>query len=1449
MLDKIINFSIRNKFIVGLFVLGLIILGTYSVMNLPMDTQPDITNNQVQIITTSPTLATQEVEQFITYPIELAVKPIPNIKELRSISRFGLSVITVVFTEDTDIYWARAQISERLKTAQENIPDGVGTPDLAPVSTGLGEIYQYVVYPKEGYEEKYNSMELRTIQDWIIKPQLIGVKGVAEVNTLGGQLKQYEIAVKPDLLKSMDTSILEIFNALEANNENTGGAYIDKKPYAYFIRSVGMVKNIEDIQRIVVKTNNGIPVLIRDVADVRIGSSIRYGAVTKDGQGEDVSGMVMMLKNSNTQEVVKAVKQRMAQIEKTLPEGVTVKPFIDRTKLIDKTVSTIQTNLIEGALIVIFVLVLLLGNWRAGLIVASVIPLALLFAISMMKIFGVSGNLMSLGAIDFGLIVDGAVIIVEAIVHRLHAGKNRVLTQEQMNNEVFSASSKIRTSASFGEIIILIVYLPILALTGIEGKMFGPMAMTVSFAILGAFILSLTYVPMASALFLSKKAGKEKPNFSDKIIDKLYSWYKPLLEGAFRMKRIVLLIAFGLFAFAIFVFGRMGGEFIPTLDEGDLATNLIISSGSSLSQQIETTTRAEQILKERFPEVKMIISKIGSAEIPTDPMPMEAADMIIILKEKKEWTSAKTKEELIAKMEEALEEIPGIGTEFSQPIQMRFNELMTGVRSDVAIKVFGEDLDRLASIGDEINGLITTVPGVASTKLERVTGLPQISIKYDQDKLALYGLKVSDISQVVRAGFAGEKAGSVYEGEKRFDLVIRLNQGDRQDIEDIKNVFIPLPNGVQIPLGQIANIDYEDGPQQISREDGKRRIVLGFNVRERDVKSVVTDIQALLDKKLNMPDGYFITYGGQFENLVDATNRLMVAVPVALALIFVLLYFTFKSTKQSLMIFTAIPLSAIGGVSALWLRDMPFSISAGVGFIALFGVAVLNGIVLIGQFNQLKKEGMNLYERIIEGTKIRLRPVLLTAMVASLGFLPMALSTSAGAEVQKPLATVVIGGLISATILTLIVLPIIYYYEERGLGLGKRNKAIVASTLLLLVGVGVQAQEVRKLTLEDALRLSVENNKGIKAAELNTKAQKQMTSTYFDLAKTDVTTGFGYLDSKDNTDISIAVSQSFSPFTYGKKKKVLNKGYETAVLQQDRTVIITDYAVKQAWENLVYALSKEVLLTEQANLLKDFSKSAKLRYDTGESTLMESNVASAKEQELRVLITQNKTVINNETSKLKALLNLEEDFVPINPKIVYDKHDVDSNFDLTLNNTIQLAEKEIETIEANRNLQKAMLLPDFSIGYNIKSSSGTITGKDGIPTTYGKDLRIPSYTIGISIPIFFGSQSAKIKAMKYETQQATVQKEYFFKQLEENVQQQFDIIKAQEKVIDYYQENALKNAALIKDHAQKSYNNGDISYVEYIQSVETALTIQMNYLDAILQYNLSHNTLHYLVNQ
>lgn len=1445
MLDKIIHFSIRNKFIIGLFVLALIGVGTYSVIHLPMDTQPDITNNQVQIITSSPTLATQEVEQFITYPIEQAVKPIANITELRSISRFGLSVVTVVFTEDTDIYWARTQISEKLKEAEENIPAGVGTPELAPVSTGLGEIYQYVVYPLEGYEDQYSSMDLRTIQDWIIKPQLNGVKGVAEVNTLGGHLKQYEIAVQPDRLKSMNTTIVEIFDALEKNNENTGGAYIDKKPYAYFIRSVGMIQSLEDIERIVVKNNNGTPILIRDVADVRIGSSIRYGAVTKDGKGEDVGGMVMMLKDGNTQEVVRDVKERMEQIKKSLPEGVAIEPFIDRTKLIDQTVSTIKTNLIEGALIVVFVLVLLLGNWRAGIIVASVIPLALLFAISMMRLFGVSGNLMSLGAIDFGLIVDGAVIIVESIVHRLHNVKKKRLSQVEMDTEVCGAASKIRTSASFGEIIILIVYLPILALSGIEGKMFGPMAQTVSFAILGAFILSLTYVPMASALFLSKNAGKTKKNFSDKLIDKLYSWYKPMLEKAFKAKRVVLAVSFSLFVGALLLFGKLGGEFIPTLDEGDLATHVIISSGSSLSQEIETTTLAEQILMERFPEVTMVISKIGSAEIPTDPMPMEAADLIVILKDKKEWTSAKTKPELIELMEEALNDIPGVTTEFSQPIEMRFNELMTGVRSDVAIKVFGEDLDRLASIGEEISGMIDDIPGVSTPTLERVAGLPQISIRYDKEKLALYGLNIGEISQVVRASFAGEKAGVVYEGEKRFDLVVRLDEGHRKDIDNLKNIFIALPNGGQIPLEQIATVSYEDGPMQISREDGKRRIVLGFNVKDRDVKSVVTDIQKRLDDKLSMPEGYYVTYGGQFENLIEATNRLAIAVPIALLLIFVLLYFTFKSVKQSLMIFTAIPLSAIGGVAALWLRDMPFSISAGVGFIALFGVAVLNGIVLIGQFNNLKAEGMGLYERIIEGTKVRLRPVLLTASVASLGFLPMALSTSAGAEVQKPLATVVIGGLITATILTLIVLPILYYYEEKGFSFKKNKKGVVAA-LLVLCSLGVNAQEKTVLSLNEALELAKAQNMGIQAADLGIRSEERFSKTAFDLPKTEVSTAFGHLNGRDRKDVSLSVSQSFSPFSYGKKKQVLNKNLDAARINKEGMELEVEFAVRQAWENMLYAISKEVLLTEQATLLKGFSKSAELRYTTGETTLMESNVAKAKEQELNVLITQNKSNLENEKERIKTLLNLEGDFMPSEMELLYDKHDALSDYDLNENIRLKMMENTIEKIDATRKLEKAAFLPDVTLGYTAESESGWDAGA---MKNYGKELGLSSYSVGISIPIFFGSQSAKVKGLKYQVEQAKAEQAYLQKQVAEQVKQQLEIINAQEKLIDYYVEQALQNALTIKDHATKSYNNGDISYIEYIQSVETALTIQMNYLDAVLEYNLTHNNLHYLVNQ
>ncbi|MFV8346972.1 efflux RND transporter permease subunit [Flavobacterium sp. ZB4P13] len=1062
MLDKIIQFSIKNKFIILLFTLVLIAWGSYSLKNLPLDALPDVTNNQVQIITTAPTLASQEVEQLITYPLEQAVKTIPKVIELCSISRFGLSVVTVVFKDEVDIYWAREQIFQRLKQAEENIPKYAGSPELAPITTGLGEIYQYDVYAKKGYEDKYDAVQLRTIQDWIIIPQLQGIEGIAEVSTWGGKLKQYEIAVNPNTLNSLGVTITEIFDALEKNNQNTGGAYIEKDQYAYFIRGVGMATGIRDLENVVVKNRNGSPVLVRDVATVNEGISLRYGAATKDGKGEIVCGLALMLKGENSSAVVDRINEKMIQINKTLPEGVVAEAFIDRGKLVNSAIGTVTKNLLEGALIVIFVLILFLGNLRAGLIVASVIPLAMLFAVILMNYFGVSGNLMSLGAIDFGIIVDGAVIIVEATMHHLYKKKNndkleisngqlaignegklpiaseRTLpivnskySQKQMDSEVYKSASKIRNSAAFGEIIILIVYLPILALVGTEGKMFKPMAMTVGFAVIGAFILSLTYVPMMSAMFLSKNTEHE-PNFSDKMMAWFEKIYAPFLDKALQFKKAVLAIALGLFVLAIVIFQNMGGEFIPTIEEGDLAINATIMTGSSLSQMVKTTTEYEKILKAKFPEIKTIVTKIGSGEIPTDPMPIESGDLIIVLKDKSEWTSADNWEDLANLMKSAMEAIPGATIEISQPIQMRFNELMTGSRSDIAIKIFGDDLEVLDTKATELISKVNSIEGIGDLKADKVTGLPQITVKYDYSKIALYGLNISDINQIIRSSFAGETAGKIYEESKRFDIVVRMDAANRTDITDVSNLFIPLPNGQQVPLSQVATIDYEQGPVQVSREDGKRRITIGLNVRGRDIKSVVEEIQQKLDTDFKLPAGYYVTYGGQFENLIEATKRLSVALPIALGLILVLLFFTFNSFKQAGLIFTAIPLSAIGGVFALWLRGMPFSISAGIGFIALFGIAVLNGIVLISYFNQLKAEGItDPLQRVLIGTKVRLRPVLMTAAVASLGFLPMALSTSGGAEVQKPLATVVIGGLFSATLLTLIVLPILYLLFEK----------------------------------------------------------------------------------------------------------------------------------------------------------------------------------------------------------------------------------------------------------------------------------------------------------------------------------------------------------------------------------------------------------------------------------
>ncbi len=1036
MLNNIIGFAIKNKLIVGLFIIGLIGYGIFQFTKLPIDAVPDITDNQVQVITIAPSFGATDIERLVTFPIEQANNNIAGLKEIRSFSRFGLSLVTIVFDDATDVYWARQQVAERLQQVQNEIPKGIGTPELGPITTGLGEIYQYVVRQKKGYENKYNETDLRTIQDWIVRRQLLGVKGVAEVSSFGGKLKQYSIEIDPNKLLSYNITINDVFQALENNNQNTGGAYIEKGATVLYIRSEGLVGSIDDINSISIKpTASGNPLFIRDVADVKIGSATRYGAMTYNDKGEVAGAVVMMLKGANSSDVIKNVKERIEQIQKTLPEGIIVEPFLDRTKMVNNAIGTVEKNLLEGALIVVFVLVLFLGNFRAGLLVASVIPLAMLFAVIMMNLFGVSGNLMSLGALDFGLIVDGAVIIVEAVMHLLANNekyKNHAkLTQHEMDASVKLSASKMMNSAVFGQIIILVVYLPIFTLQGIEGKMFKPMAQTVAFALLGAFILSLTYIPMMSALFLSKKT-KHKRNISDKLMDWVGNGYQKTLKKVIEFPKTVIASTLSLFVIAVIILNFMGGEFIPTLEEGDFAVDTRVLTGSSLTTTIENTQKAAHILKSQFPEVEKVVTKIGSGEVPTDPMPMDASDMMVILKDKKEWTSAKTFNELSEKMGKALQDVPGITTGFQFPVQMRFNELMTGARQDVVCKIFGENLDTLALYAHKLGQIVGTVEGTKNLYVEAVSGMPQIIIDYNRNAIAQFHLNIADINRIVNTALAGQSSGMVFEGEKRFELVVRLSGALKRDIKDIQNLLIPTPLGTQIPLSQLADVQIKDGPNQIQREDAKRRIVVGFNVRDRDVQSIVNELQEKVDKQLKFPTGYYVTYGGAFENLNAAKKRLMIAVPVSLLLIFLLLYFAFGSIKQSLLIYSAIPLSAIGGIFFLALRGMPFSISAGIGFIALFGVAVLNGIVLIAEFNRLKKDGeIDLKQIVLRGTKIRLRPVLMTAFVASLGFLPMALSNGSGAEVQRPLATVVIGGLMIATFLTLFVLPILYILFEK----------------------------------------------------------------------------------------------------------------------------------------------------------------------------------------------------------------------------------------------------------------------------------------------------------------------------------------------------------------------------------------------------------------------------------
>ncbi|WP_353185282.1 CusA/CzcA family heavy metal efflux RND transporter [Parapedobacter lycopersici] len=1457
MLDRIIQFSIRNKLIIGLFTLGLIIWGSISLTRLPIDAVPDITNNQVQIITSSPSLAAQEVERLITFPIETNMATIPDIEEIRSFSRFGLSVVTIVFKEQTDIYWARQQIAERLSQAAKEIPPGSGDPYLAPISTGLGEIYQYTLQADPGYEDRFSLMELRTIQDWIVRRRLLGTPGVADVSSFGGYLKQYEVAIDPDRLRAMNVTLSELFGALEKNNQNTGGAYIEKQPNAYFIRSSGLINDLKDIEKIVVRVNpNGMPVLVQDVATVQLGHATRYGAITRNGAGEAVGAVVMMLKDENGAQVIKRVKARIAQIEEALPEGVSIKPFIDRTTLVDKAIGTVSKNLIEGALIVIFILVLFLGNVRAGLVVASVIPLAMLFAISMMNIFGVSGNLMSLGAIDFGLIVDGAVIIVESVVHRIAGSKLRYagvarLNQQQMDEEVYNASSKIRTSAAFGEIIILIVYLPLLTLVGVEGKMFRPMAMTVSFAILGAFILSLTYVPMMSALFLDKRT-EHRHNFSDRMMEFFQRHYQPVIAWALKSRKSVLLVAVTLFAFSLFVFSRMGAEFIPTLDEGDFAIGTMVMTGSSLTESVETSNKAAKILMDEFPEVVEVVGKTGSGEIPTDPMPIEATDMIVVLKDRKEWTSARTREELAAKMNDALSVLPGARFSFQQPIQMRFNELMTGSKQDVVLKIYGDDLDELSRQADRVGALVNTVAGAADLYVEKVTGLPQIVVELDRDAIARYGLDVETINNVINTAFAGQPAGLVYEGERRFDLVVRLASDYRKDITDVKSLYISTPTGQQVPITQVADIRLVPGPVQIQRDDTKRRITIAFNVRGRDVESIVDEIREKVAQSISLPSGYYMTYGGQFENLIEARQRLAVAVPLALGLIFALLYFTFHSVKQSALIFMAIPMSAIGGVFALYLRDMPFSISAGVGFIALFGVAVLNGIVLLAEFNRLKASGVaDLDERVHRGTQTRLRPVLMTALVASLGFLPMALSTSAGAEVQRPLATVVIGGLFTATLLTLIVLPVLYTYFENGFK--KRNGA--AGAVILFLGMlmlpaanGARAQEVpQQYTLERAIEETLQNHPALRADTYRIASGRALKRTAFDPDKMDVEMQYGKYNSFEN-DLSFTLSQRFSfPTVYTAQAKLLAE--QLTGLELERAVTANELTanVKAVWYQLAYLDEVRRLLLRQDTIYSAFARAADIRFRTGETNRLEQVTAETQLMEVRNLLMQNRADYRNWYRQLQVLVNTSDTLVLNIGRL--EARPLTLQLDtaaLSRNPGLAQSRQQIAVAGQRQRVEKSLLLPDLMVGYLNQSLIGSplVNG-----STAAMGNRFSAVQAGISIPLFFGAQTARTRAAAEVRLAAEADYAAAENALQATYSRQLQEYRKLTDTRAYYERRALPQAEAILENADKGFREGAIGYVEYVQGVQRAIDIKSGYLDALNQYNQAVINLEFIFGQ
>ena len=1427
MFKAIVHFSIQKKLFVGLTTLFLLLGGIYAMMTLPIDAVPDITNNQVQIVTVSPTLAPQEVEQLITMPIEIAMSNIMNVEEIRSVSRFGLSLVTVVFKESVPTLDARQLINEQIQTVAGEIPTELGTPELMPITTGLGEIYQYVLSVEPGYEEKYDAMELRTIQDWIVKRQLSGIPGIVEINSFGGYLKQYEVAVDPDALYSLNITIGEVFEALNRNNQNTGGSYIEKINKAYYIRSEGMIGKIKDIERIVITNRGGIPIHISDVGSVRFGSAKRFGAMTKDGEGECVGGIAMMLKGANANVVTKELEARVERVQKMLPEGVRVEPYLNRSELVDRNISTVIRNLIEGALIVFIVLIIFLGNVRAGLIVASVIPLAMLFAFILMRVFGVSANLMSLGAIDFGIVVDGSIVILEGILAHIYSRRlmGRTLSAEEMDREVEAGAGHVARSATFAVLIILIVFFPLLTLTGIEGKYFTPMAKTLVFCIIGALILSLTYVPMMASLFL-KRTISSKPTFADRFFGKLNGVYRRTLHFCLRHIWGTIACSFAALAVSLFLFTRLGAEFIPTLDEGDFAMQMTLPAGSSLTHSIELSKQAEETLMKNFPEIKHVVAKIGTAEVPTDPMAVEDADIMIVMKPFKEWTSASSRAEMVEKMKASLEPITGAEFNFSQPIQLRFNELMTGAKADIAIKLYGEDMAELYKKAKEASLFVEQVPGAADVIVEQAMGLPQLVVHYDRAKIARYGMNIEELNTIIRTAYAGEAAGVVFENERRFDLVLRLDNDKVADL-NLDKLFVRTAEGIQIPVSEVATIELVNGPLQINRDATKRRIVIGVNVRDADIQKVVRTIQETLDKHIKLEPGYYFEYGGQFENLQNAIDTLTIVIPVALSLILLLLFFAFKSVTYSLVVFSTVPLSLIGGILALWLRGLPFSISAGVGFIALFGVAVLNGILMINHFNNLRKQTkyqMTTNRILAKGCPHLLRPVFLTGLVASLGFVPMAIAKSAGAEVQRPLATVVIGGLIVSTILTLIIIPVFYRLVNSSAAWKRQRWLKRLLPFLLFLGILFPTHAQQTVSLEEAVTIALENHPRLKTATASIERSRASRGESWEVSPTTFNYSWGQINGETRNDNQMEITQSLgSLLTPFYKNALVNRQVATGEYYRDLVKKEITAEVKRAWAYYQYAFHLCALYKEQIEWAGRLRKASQLRYEQGDITLLERNMSSTLVADLQTRLSQAEEELQLAARRFSWTCYSDSPLLPMDTTLVLFPARVAeiAPSDIHLNYLRSVADEK----KAMLRIERSRFFPELSVGY-VRQKIAPLSGLD-------------SWMVGISFPVLFFPQHSRVRQAKIDSYIARTEVESNIRQLNNKVEELSVALRKEGEHIRYYTTGALPEADALLKSATVQFKESETDITQFVQSLNAAREIRRGYIEAVYAYNIS----------